>query len=63
MLGKLVKDKITGFQGIVTSVHTYLSECTKYGVQQPIDKDGKLPQVEFFVEARLLEVVGTPTQE
>lgn len=53
LMGKTVKDKITGFQGIATSRHEYLTGCTQYGVQPPVDKDGKIPEREFFDEGRL----------
>ena len=56
-LGKKAKDKITGFEGIVTSKHIYLTGCNQYGIQPAIDKDGKVPQKEFFDEGRL-EITG-----
>jgi hypothetical protein len=37
LLGKKVKDKITGFEGIATSKHIYLTGCNQYAVQ-PIMK-------------------------
>jgi len=52
-LGKKVKDKITGFEGIATSKHTYLTGCNQFGVQPPLDKDGKVPDKKYFDEARL----------
>jgi hypothetical protein len=57
MLGKKVKDKITGFEGIATSKHIYLTGCSQYGIQQPLDKDGKVPDKKYFDEGRL-EVTG-----
>lgn len=56
-LGKKAKDKITGFEGIVTSKHIYLTGCNQYGLQPPIDKEGKVPSKEFFDEGRL-EIIG-----
>ena len=56
-LGKLVEDKITGFEGIATSKHIYLTGCSQYGVQPTLDKDGKIPKKEFFDEGRL-KVIG-----
>jgi len=53
LLGKQVKDKITDFEGIATSKHIYLTGCNQFGVQQKIDKDGKVPDVRYFDEARL----------
>ena len=56
-LGKLVKDKITGFEGIITSKHIYLTGCNQYGIQPMIDKDGKVPQKEYFDEGRIM-IIG-----
>lgn len=52
-LGDKLRDTITGFQGIATSKHEYLTGCTQYGLQATIKKDGNLPQIEYFDENRL----------
>jgi hypothetical protein len=57
ILGKKVKDKITGFEGIATSKHIYITGCNQYGVQPSIDKDGKIPDPKWFDEGRL-EIIG-----
>jgi len=57
LLGKEVKDKITGFEGIASSKHIYLTGCNQFGVQPKVDKDGKIPSKEYFDEARLT-VIG-----
>lgn len=51
--GKLAKDKITGFEGIITSKHFYITGCAQYGLQPKIDKDGKVPDKNYFDEARV----------
>jgi hypothetical protein len=51
--GKKAKDKITGFAGIITSKHTYMYGCTQYGLNPPVDKDGKTQDVHFFDEGRI----------
>lgn len=56
-LGKKVKDKVTGFEGIATSKHIYLTGCNQYGVQPVVDKDGKIPELRYFDEGRL-EITG-----
>lgn len=58
-LGRKVRDKVTGFEGIATSEHRYLTGCTQYGIQAPIDKNGNIPEIKYFDEGRLefLEVV------
>ena len=56
-LGKEGRDKVTGFQGIITSKHIYLTGCTQYGLQPPVDKDGKFTEQNFFDEGRI-EIIG-----
>lgn len=51
--GKLAKDKITGFEGIITSKHYYITGCAQYGLQPKIDKDGKVPDSRYFDEGRV----------
>lgn len=57
LMGKLAKDKITGFTGIITSKHEYLTGCNQYGLQPAIDKDGKVPDKGYFDEGRV-EIIG-----
>jgi hypothetical protein len=57
MLGKKLKDKITGYEGIATSKHLYLTGCTQYGLQAQVGADGKIPEKQYFDEGRL-EVTG-----
>jgi len=52
-LGKLAKDKITGFEGVITSKHFYITGCAQYGLQPKIDKDGKVPDKNYFDESRV----------
>ena len=40
-LGSEVKDKITGFKGIIRGRSQYLTGCNTYGVQHPKLKDNK----------------------
>lgn len=51
-LGKKAKDKISGFEGIATSKHIYLTGCTQYGLQAE-SKDNSLPDIKYFDEGRL----------
>jgi hypothetical protein len=53
LLGKKVKDKVSGFTGIVTGRHEFLAGCTRYSVQPEVDKDGKLPEVQTFDDPQL----------
>lgn len=53
LLGKTVKDKITGFEGIVSSVSFDLYGCIQAVVSPPLDKDGKLADGRWFDVNRL----------
>jgi len=56
-LGDKVRDRITGFEGIATSVTTYVNGCVRYGVQpQALDKDGKPAEPQYF-DIEQLQVV------
>lgn len=56
-LGQEGRDKITGFQGIITSKVEYLFGCKQYGITPKI-KDGEAKNAEYFDEGRI-EVVGS----
>lgn len=48
-LGDRVKDRITGYTGIVTCVTEYLNGCFRCGIQpEKLDKDGKVPDSRYF---------------
>ena len=56
-LGDLVKDEITGFEGIAVSVTMWLNGCRRIGLQsRTIDKDGRVAGVEVFDEIQLTVV-------
>jgi len=52
-LGIKVKDKITGFEGIVIGFVQYLSGCNQSLVVPPVDKDGKVVAGEWLDVQRL----------
>lgn len=52
-LGLKVKDKVTGFTGIITARTQYLTGCNGYGITPPVDKDGKTGEWQHFDEGRL----------
>lgn len=52
-LGSKVRDKITGFSGIVTGFATYITGCNQLLVQPSIDKDGKWVDSLWMDEDRL----------
>lgn len=59
-LGRRVKDMVTGFEGISVSAHDYLNGCRRISIQPPIDKDGKVPDIETFDETQLYYVDREP---
>lgn len=64
-LGDSAKDKITGFEGVVTGRAEYLTGCDQY-VLQPKCKDdssGSYPSAEWFDEGRLVLIVKSVVSE
>ncbi|MFG6376126.1 MAG: hypothetical protein K1W05_09445 [Desulfovibrio sp.] len=55
-LGKKAKDKVTGFEGIITAKVIYLYGCAQYGIA-PAAKDGKVGDTCYFDEGRI-EILG-----
>jgi hypothetical protein len=55
-LGKLGRDKVTGFEGIIFAKVIHLFGCKHYALK-PKAKDGKLKDSESFEEGRI-EVIG-----
>lgn len=48
-LGKLGKDKITGFTGIITAIAFYLTGCNQYSlVSQKLKEDGSTVDPHWF---------------
>ena len=53
-LGDRVKDRITGYTGIVNTKSEYLNGCRRFGVQsEKVDKDGRVPDSIYFDEPDL----------
>jgi hypothetical protein len=55
--GKKARDKVTGFEGVVTGKIEWMYGCNQYCILPPVDKDGKLPGGEWFDEGRV-EIIG-----
>jgi len=62
-LGSKVKDNITGLTGIVTSRTEWLNGCKRYAVQPKINKDGKVPDVEWIDEDQLTVIKTVITEQ
>jgi hypothetical protein len=57
-LGSIVKDRISGFTGVVTSRTEWLYGCVRLGVNpQELDKDGKHLEGRTFDEPQM-EFIG-----
>lgn len=57
LLGKEVKDKVSGFKGIVVCITTWLNGCVRVNIQPKIDKAGKYPENQCF-DIEQVEEVG-----
>lgn len=58
-LGASVKDRVSGFAGIITARYEYLNGCERYEVSSA-DKDGK-PE-SFVFDSQQIEVVAPPAE-
>ena len=47
-LGDEVEDRVSGFTGVVTSLHRFLQGCDRMSVQPPTDEDGKFLESASF---------------
>lgn len=52
-LGKIAKDKITGFAGVLTARCEFLTGCNRYCIQPTELKDGKPIDGIYFDEAQI----------
>ena len=57
--GSSVRDKVTGFQGIVVSRVEHMHKCIRYGVQPVADKEGQLPTINY-IDGPTLEIIAPP---
>ena len=51
--GDRVKDRVTGFKGVIVSRGDHISGCNTYGVQPEQLKDGAPQESKWFDEPRL----------
>lgn len=56
-LGKMGRDKITGFEGTITGKCTYLYGCSQYCLVPKVSKDGTIGATQWFDEGRI-EITG-----
>jgi hypothetical protein len=63
MLGLRVRDKVTGFSGVVASVCFDLYGCIQAGVNPGMAPDGKLMDAMWFDIARLSVIDARPVMD
>lgn len=56
LLGLKVRDRVTYFEGIVSSISFDLYGCVQAAVSPPVDKEGKLPDGRWFDIHRLVSI-------
>jgi len=61
-LGQKAKDKITGFEGIITGRCEHITGCNTYGLKSKIDKEGKTNDAEW-VDEGMIEITGKGVTE
>ena len=57
ILGQEVKDIVTGLKGIAVARNCWLNGCVRIGIQAKVNKDGKVPDVDWADEKQV-EVTG-----
>ena len=58
-LGHMYRDRITGFVGLATGRHQYLTGCVRFALEAKAEA-GKVPEEAVFDEGRLEELGGHP---
>lgn len=55
-LGKKMRDKVTGYEGIAVAKIQYLNGCVQYCVKPTVSEDGKMPEGEY-IDIHQLDIV------
>ena len=63
LLGLRVKDSVTGFKGVVTSISFDLYGCVQAIVQPETNKEGEIPDSGWFDVTRLITIKQAPVME
>jgi hypothetical protein len=62
-MGSVVKDVVTGFEGIISAYTFHLTGCDVVAIKKrELDKDGKVPEP-LWVDIHRVEVLGPPPAE
>ena len=60
-LGNKVRDIVTGFSGVASSIHHYLHGCARVGIEPTeLDKEGKPRQIHIFDIHRVEVMESSP---
>lgn len=62
-LGKRYKDTITEYEGVATQRTEYLRGGFRVGLEAPINAEGKVPDIEYFDEPRLINLTDMVAHE
>jgi hypothetical protein len=60
LLGKKVKDIVSGFEGVAVSKIEYMNGCTQYNIQPKCKDDNTMIKAEWF-DAEQVELVSNKT--
>lgn len=60
LLGWLVSDSVTGFQGVVEAVNFDLKGCVDVALRPPVDKENKLENSHWFHVSRVITRASSP---
>jgi hypothetical protein len=53
ILGKKYRDTVSGAEGVCVGKSVWLTGCETVGLQGPVDKDGKMPDSQWFDAIRI----------
>jgi hypothetical protein len=56
-LGDKARDRVTGFEGIVTGYHEWITGCDTVTLTPPVDKDGKERESKGSYDVNRVEVI------
>lgn len=63
LLGLTVRDRVTGYEGVVSSVSFDLYGCIQAVVAPPLGSDGKMADGHWFDVSRLVVVNDVPVMD
>lgn len=61
-LGDKVKDRVSGFSGMICIRSEHLNGCKQYGIYPPVDKDGKMGDA-CYIDGEQLELIDKGLNE